>query len=78
MRFTIEQRHLTDDGGRPVTGDAVSFFLYHSESDVKHFQRLDQAIAAGILTDKLVADIVRCAKVTARLYALQLEEIGHF
>ena len=26
MRFTIEQRHLTDDGGRPVTADAVSFF----------------------------------------------------
>jgi 3-oxoacyl-[acyl-carrier-protein] synthase-3 len=58
--------------------DAVSFFLYHSESDVQHFTRLDQAIAAGILTENVVADIVRCAKVTARLYALQLEEIGHF
>jgi 3-oxoacyl-[acyl-carrier-protein] synthase-3 len=58
--------------------DAVSFFLYHSESDVQHFTRLDQAIAAGILTDKVVSDIVRCAKVTARLYALQLEEIGQF
>jgi 3-oxoacyl-[acyl-carrier-protein] synthase-3 len=58
--------------------NAVSFFLYHSESDVLHFQRLDQAIATGILTEKTVADIVRCAKVTARLYALQLEEVGHF
>jgi 3-oxoacyl-[acyl-carrier-protein] synthase-3 len=58
--------------------DAVSFFLYHSESDVKHFRRLDLAIGAGILTERLVAEIVRCAKVTARLYALQLEEIGHF
>jgi 3-oxoacyl-[acyl-carrier-protein] synthase III len=57
---------------------AISFFLYHAESDVQHFNRLDQAIAAGILTDKVVTDIVRCAKVTARLYALQLEEIGHF
>jgi 3-oxoacyl-[acyl-carrier-protein] synthase-3 len=61
-----------------LPAEAVSFFLYHSESDVQHFQRLEQAIAAGILTDTLVADIVRCAKVTARLYALQLEEIGHF
>jgi 3-oxoacyl-[acyl-carrier-protein] synthase-3 len=61
-----------------LPAEAVSFFLYHSESDVQHFQRLDHAIAAGILTDQLVADIVRCAKVTARLYALQLEEIGHF
>lgn len=61
-----------------LENDAVSFFLYHEESDVKHFQRLDLAISAGILTEKLVADTVKCAKVTARLYALQLEEIGNF
>jgi len=61
-----------------LENDAVSFFLYHSESDVKHFQKLDMAIAAGILTQKLLADIVKCAKVTARLYALQLEEMGNF
>jgi 3-oxoacyl-[acyl-carrier-protein] synthase III len=61
-----------------LKSDAVSFFLYHSESDVKHFRRLDLAIGAGILTERLVAEIVKCAKVTARLYALQLEEIGHF
>jgi 3-oxoacyl-[acyl-carrier-protein] synthase III len=61
-----------------LEGDAVSFFLYHSESDVKHFDKLDFAIASGILTEKLVAETIRCAKVTARLYALQLEEIGNF
>jgi 3-oxoacyl-[acyl-carrier-protein] synthase-3 len=61
-----------------LKSDAVSFFLYHSESDVKHFQRLDLAIGSGILTERLVAQIVKCAKVTARLYVLQLEEIGHF
>ena len=61
-----------------LKNDAVSFFLYHSESDVVHFRRLDQAIAAGILTPTLVSGAVRCAKVTARLYALQLEEIGNF
>ncbi len=61
-----------------LKNDAVSFFLFHSESDVAHFKRLDLAIAAGILTEKLVPDIVKCAKVTARLYALQLEEIGNF
>lgn len=58
--------------------DAVSFFLYHSESDVVHFRRLDLALAAGILTPQLVEAIVKCARVTARLYALQLEEIGNF
>lgn len=58
--------------------DAVSFFLYHSESDVVHFRRLDLALAAGILAPQLVEAIVKCARVTARLYVLQLEEIGNF
>jgi 3-oxoacyl-[acyl-carrier-protein] synthase-3 len=61
-----------------LKNEAVSFFLYHSESDVAHFKRLDLAIASGILNQNLIAGIVRCAKVTARLYALQLEEIGNF
>ncbi|MCI0352196.1 MAG: iron-containing redox enzyme family protein, partial [Acidobacteriales bacterium] len=61
-----------------LTDDQVSFFLYHSESDVRHFKRLDLALAQGILTAELLEQIVRCAKVTARLYALQLEEIDHF
>jgi 3-oxoacyl-[acyl-carrier-protein] synthase-3 len=56
----------------------ISFLLYHSASDVQHFKRLDLAIAQGILTPALVDDIVRCAKVTGRLYALQLAEIDHF
>jgi 3-oxoacyl-[acyl-carrier-protein] synthase III len=58
-----------------LKNEAVSFFLYHSESDVAHFKRLDLALASGILTRKLMTNIVKCAKVTARLYALQLEEI---
>ena len=58
--------------------EQVSFFLYHAESDVKHFARLDLALALNILTEQRIADIVRCAKTTARLYALQLEEIGNY
>jgi 3-oxoacyl-[acyl-carrier-protein] synthase-3 len=61
-----------------LKNEAVSFFLYHSESDIKHFQRLDLAINIGILTPELVSAIVKCAKTTARLYVLQLEEIGNF
>ncbi len=56
----------------------VSFLLYHSVSDVKHFERLDLAVAQGMLTAAMVDDIVKCAKVTARLYALQLEELDQF
>lgn len=61
-----------------LTDDQVSFFLYHSESDAYHFERLDMAVQSGILTPSLVDQIVKTAKVTARLYLLQLEEIGTF
>jgi hypothetical protein len=32
MRFTIEQRHLTDDAGRPLPSDKVSFFTCEAET----------------------------------------------
>ncbi len=67
---------IRDQLGLPA--EHVSFFLYHAESDVKHFGRLDLALSLGILTSQRVVDIVKCAKVTARLYVLQLEEIGNF
>jgi 3-oxoacyl-[acyl-carrier-protein] synthase-3 len=56
----------------------VSFLAYHSASDDIHFERLDAAVQSGILTEALVADIVKTARVVARLYVLQLEEIGNF
>lgn len=56
----------------------VSFLAYHSASDEIHFERLDAAVQSGILTEKLVEEIVTAAKVVARLYVLQLEEIGNF
>ncbi|MBM79232.1 MAG: hypothetical protein CMJ78_01405 [Planctomycetaceae bacterium] len=56
----------------------VSFLMYHSESDDIHFQRLDAAVQSGVLTEPLVEDIVKTAKVVARLYVLQLEELGQF
>ncbi len=56
----------------------VSFLAYHSASDDLHFERLDAAVQSGILTPQLVDDIVTAAKVVARLYVLQLEEIGNW
>ena len=56
----------------------VSFLAYHSASDDIHFERLDAAVQSGILTEELVADITQTARVVARLYLLQLEEIGNF
>ncbi|MGH9938013.1 MAG: 3-oxoacyl-[acyl-carrier-protein] synthase III C-terminal domain-containing protein, partial [Blastocatellia bacterium] len=55
----------------------VSFLLYHGANDDHHFSKLEAAIGSGALTEELARRIVKTAKVTARLYALQLEELGN-
>jgi 3-oxoacyl-[acyl-carrier-protein] synthase-3 len=57
--------------------EQVSFLLYHSVSDVNHFDRLEKAIQSDILTMQVAEKVVKTAKVTARLYLLQLEELGN-
>ena len=55
--------------------EAVRFLLYHGENDVEHMQEFE-AMLRMVLPDVAVAErIVTCARVTARLYALQIEEI---
>ena len=61
--------------GLSLREDQVSFFLYHAQSDPHHFARLNIAVQSGVLTDALVGRIVKTARVTARLYSLQLEEL---
>ncbi|MCC3763081.1 iron-containing redox enzyme family protein [Glycomyces sp. TRM65418] len=57
--------------------DQVSFLAYHGEADDDHFAKL-QAILSSPRVDAEAADaIVKTAKVVARLYALQLEELDH-
>jgi 3-oxoacyl-[acyl-carrier-protein] synthase III len=55
----------------------VTFLLYHGTNDGLHFARFEKAIDSGILTEESVKRIVKTAKVTARLYALQLEELNN-
>jgi 3-oxoacyl-[acyl-carrier-protein] synthase-3 len=56
----------------------VSFLLYHSESDVNHFERLEKGIQSEMLTEEIARNVLKTAKVTARLYLLQLEELGNY
>ncbi len=53
----------------------VSFLLYHGENDEGHLERMWDAFDSGVLTERIVKDIVKTARVTARLYRLQLEEL---
>lgn len=56
--------------------EAVRFLLYHGENDAEHMQEFEEMLRM-VLPDAAVAErIVTTAKVTARLYALQIEEIG--
>ena len=57
--------------------DQLSFFRYHADGDDEHFQVLSAALRSGLLDDSAVTRIVKTARVVARLYALQLEELGH-
>lgn len=56
--------------------EAVRFLLYHGENDAEHIEEF-KAMLAMVLPDEVVARrIVKTAQVTARLYALQIEEIA--
>lgn len=60
-----------------LSDEQVSFLLYHGDSDEKHFERLEAGIQHPMLTMEIAGRIVKTAKTTARLYLLQLEELGN-
>lgn len=67
-RLVKERLNLPDE--------AVRFLLYHGENDAEHMQEFEEMLRM-VLPDAAVAErIVMTAKVTARLYALQIEEIA--
>lgn len=55
---------------------AVRFLLYHGENDAEHIKEFEEMLGL-VLPDVETADrIVKTARVTARLYALQIEEMA--
>jgi 3-oxoacyl-[acyl-carrier-protein] synthase III len=71
-RAIQEQLQLQDD--------QVSFFIYHETSDANdnHFERFEKAIQSDLLQEAIAAKIVKAAKITARLYTMQLQELGNY
>ncbi len=55
--------------------DATRFLLYHGENDSHHIEEFAAMLRLVLPDPGMAAAIVRCAEVTARLYALQIEEI---
>ncbi len=66
---------LTESLG--LRDDQLSFLRYHAEGDSEHFGLLTAALRSGLFDDAAMIRITATARVTARLYALQLEELDH-
>ena len=54
----------------------VSFLSYHAANDESHVQKFETFFNSECMTSEIGDRIVKTAKTTARLYRLQLEEIG--
>ena len=55
--------------------DAVRFLLYHGDNDTNHIAEFETMLGLVLPDAEVAARIVKTARVTARLYALQIEEI---
>ncbi|MFO1014550.1 MAG: 3-oxoacyl-ACP synthase [Caulobacteraceae bacterium] len=56
--------------------EAVRFLIYHGEEDAGHIEEFQKMLALVLPDPVIAARIVKSAKVTARLYALQIEEMA--
>jgi len=57
--------------------EALSFLRYHGENDADHLAMFDRAIEMTVTSEAIATEIVRHARIVARLYRLQLEEIDN-
>lgn len=55
----------------------ISFLDHHAEHDDEHLNKLRMILSMPNIDQKLADRVVKTAKVVARLYALQLEELGN-
>lgn len=55
--------------------EAVRFLLYHGDNDAEHMEEFQEMLRMVLPNTEVAERIVTTARVTARLYALQIEEI---
>ena len=55
--------------------EAVQFLLYHGDNDAEHMEEFQEMLRMVLPNAEVAERIVTTARVTARLYALQIEEI---
>ena len=57
--------------------EALTFLRYHGENDAGHLAEFERSVSLAVTDEARSAAIVRHAKVVARLYRLQLEELDN-
>tara|TARA_B110000444_G_scaffold2972_1_gene2709 strand:+ start:18315 stop:19064 length:750 start_codon:yes stop_codon:yes gene_type:complete len=60
-----------------LTGDSTRFMTYHGHNDSEHMQRFYATLDSVCVNEEAIKSIVKTAKVVARLYRLQLEEVEY-
>ena len=58
-----------------LTPDQVRFLTYHGGADEEHTEKMFTILRSDLITPEIARSIVHTARVVARLYALQLEEV---
>ncbi|HOY04725.1 MAG TPA: 3-oxoacyl-[acyl-carrier-protein] synthase III C-terminal domain-containing protein [Saprospiraceae bacterium] len=58
--------------------DQVSFFTYHGVADEGHFKNLEKALNHPRMTMDVAKRVVKTARIVARLYKMQLMELGNY
>jgi len=61
-----------------LNDDQVSFFTYHGQADENHFHHLEQALNHPKMNMDIAKRIAKTAKATAKLYSMQLKELGNY
>ena len=57
--------------------EQVSFLAYHGVNDDSHYEKLRMILSHPLIDQALAERLAKTAKVVARLYVLQLEELGN-
>jgi 3-oxoacyl-[acyl-carrier-protein] synthase III len=60
-----------------LTEDQVKFLTYHGGADEEHTNKMFEILRSDLITRDIARSIVHTARVVARLYALQLEEVAN-
>ncbi|HEV7763424.1 MAG TPA: hypothetical protein VGQ76_00345 [Thermoanaerobaculia bacterium] len=81
IRFTVEERHLTDGDGRPVTApDAVAFHTFEAETiddAVRLYMSDDQAELIGNVLKFPGFQAVATVRKASGVYTLQFTPASH-